>query len=124
VVDAAVQTAKATDAVRAGWIDQCRIAPLSLRERKTLDADIARNPATRHASPVWLADRLRARLAGALDPVVGCGAMPRRRCGCASIVSARRTIGYLETLREAGIGARARKRGCLTPVVLDSPART
>ena len=30
------------------------------QRRQTLDADIARNPATRHASPVWLADRLRA----------------------------------------------------------------
>ena len=59
VVDAAVQTAKATDAVRAAGLINA-VLRRYLRERKNLDADIARNPATRHASPVWLADRLRA----------------------------------------------------------------
>src|ERR1700680_5037138 len=59
VVDAAVQTAKATDAVRAAGLINA-VLRRYLRERKTVDAEIARRPATRHASPVWLADRLRA----------------------------------------------------------------
>ena len=59
VVDAAVQTAKATDAVRAAGLINA-VLRRYLRERKTLDAEIARKPATRHASPVWLADRFRA----------------------------------------------------------------
>src|SRR6202034_2168838 len=59
VVDAAVQTAKATDAVRAAGLINA-VLRRYLRERRSLDAEIARNPATRHASPVWLADRLRA----------------------------------------------------------------
>src|SRR6266436_7074727 len=58
VVDAAVQTAKATDAVRAAGLINA-VLRRYLRERKNLDADIARSPAARHASPVWLADRLR-----------------------------------------------------------------
>jgi 16S rRNA (cytosine967-C5)-methyltransferase len=59
VVDAAVETAKATDAARASGLVNA-VLRRYLRERKTLDVDIARNPATRHASPVWLADRYRA----------------------------------------------------------------
>ncbi len=59
VVDAAVQTAKATDAVRAAGLINA-VLRRYLRERKSLEAEIARNPATRHASPIWLADRLRA----------------------------------------------------------------
>ncbi len=59
VVDAAVDTAKATDAARAGGLINA-VLRRYLRERKALDADIARSPAMRHASPIWLADRLRA----------------------------------------------------------------
>jgi 16S rRNA (cytosine967-C5)-methyltransferase len=59
VVDAAVETAKATDAARAAGLINA-VLRRYLRERKVLDAEIARSPAARHASPVWLADRLRA----------------------------------------------------------------
>src|SRR5277367_679504 len=59
VVDAAVQTAKATDAARAAGLINA-VLRRYLRERKALDAKIAAKPATRHAAPIWLSDRLRA----------------------------------------------------------------
>jgi 16S rRNA (cytosine967-C5)-methyltransferase len=59
VVDAAVQTAKATDAVRASGLINA-VLRRYLRERQTIDAEIASRPATRHAAPIWLADRFRA----------------------------------------------------------------
>jgi 16S rRNA (cytosine967-C5)-methyltransferase len=59
VVDAAVQTAKATDAARAAGLVNA-VLRRYLRERKTLDARICAQPATRHAAPIWLSDRLRA----------------------------------------------------------------
>jgi len=59
VVDAAVETAKATDAKRASGLINA-VLRRYLRERKTVDAEIARKPATRHAAPIWLSDRLRA----------------------------------------------------------------
>src|ERR1700674_525664 len=43
VVDAAVQTAKATDAARAAGLINA-VLRRYLRERKSLDAEIARNP--------------------------------------------------------------------------------
>ena len=58
VVDAAVQTAKATDAARASGLINA-VLRRYLRERKTVDAEIASRPATRHAAPIWLADRFR-----------------------------------------------------------------
>jgi 16S rRNA (cytosine967-C5)-methyltransferase len=118
VVDAAVQTAKATDAVRAAGLINA-VLRRYLRERKTLDADIARNPATRHASPVWLADRLRADWPVRWTQLLAAGdaqAPMWLRVHCQ-----RTTTGeYLETLREAGIGARAEAR-VPHAVVLDSP---
>jgi 16S rRNA (cytosine967-C5)-methyltransferase len=118
VVDAAVQTAKATDAVRAAGLINA-VLRRYLRERKTLDADIARNPATRHASPVWLADRLRADWPVRWTQLLAAGdaqAPMWLRVNCQ-----RTTTGeYLETLREAGIGARAEAR-VPHAVVLDSP---
>ncbi len=48
-----------TDAARASGLINA-VLRRYLRERKALDAEIARSPAARHASPVWLADRLRA----------------------------------------------------------------
>jgi 16S rRNA (cytosine967-C5)-methyltransferase len=118
VVDAAVQTAKATDAARAAGLINA-VLRRYLRERRSLDADIARNPATRHASPVWLADRLRAdwpvrwtQLLAAGDTQAPMWLRVDRR---------RTTTGeYLETLRKAGIGARAEAR-VPHAVVLDSP---
>src|SRR5260370_29246196 len=118
VVDAAVQTAKATDAVRAAGLINA-VLRRYLRERKTLDADIARNPATRHASPVWLADRLRADWPVRWTQLLAAG---DAQAPMWLRVNSQRTttIGYLETLREAGIGARAEAR-VPHAVVLDSP---
>jgi 16S rRNA (cytosine967-C5)-methyltransferase len=118
VVDAAVQTAKATDAVRASGLINA-VLRRYLRERKSLDADIARNPATCHASPVWLADRLRAdwpvrwtQLLAAADTQAPMWLRVNRQ---------RTTTGaYLEMLREAGMGARAEGR-VPHAMALDSP---
>ena len=72
VVDAAVNTAKATDAVRAAGLINA-VLRRYLRERKTLDAEIARKPATRHASPDLAGGPSARRLAGALDAAAGRG---------------------------------------------------
>lgn len=56
VVDAAVRTAKAAGR-SAGLINA--LLRRYLRERESLDADIARTPAARYAAPEWLAQRLR-----------------------------------------------------------------
>jgi 16S rRNA (cytosine967-C5)-methyltransferase len=118
VVDAAVQTAKATDAVRAAGLVNA-VLRRYLRERKTLDADIARNPATRHASPVWLADRLRADWPVRWTQLLAAG---DAQAPMWLRVNAQRSTAdsYLEKLRDAGIGARAEPRVPLA-VALDSP---
>jgi 16S rRNA (cytosine967-C5)-methyltransferase len=119
VVDAAVQTAKATDAVRAAGLINA-VLRRYLRERKNLDADIARNPATRHASPVWLADRLRADWPVRWTQLLAAG--DAQGAPMWLRVNSRRitTSEYLETLREAGIGARAEARVPYA-LALDSP---
>ena len=118
VVDAAVQTAKATDAVRAAGLINA-VLRRYLRERKNLDADIARNPATRHASPVWLADRLRADWPVRWTQLLAAG--DSQAPMWLRVNGQRTTTGeYLERLREAGIGARAEVR-VPHAVVLDSP---
>jgi 16S rRNA (cytosine967-C5)-methyltransferase len=118
VVDAAVQTAKATDAVRAAGLINA-VLRRYLRERKSLDADIARNPATRHASPVWLADRLRADWPVRWTQLLAAG--DAQAPMWLRVNSRRTTTGeYLERLREAGIGARAEAR-VPHAVALDSP---
>src|ERR1700722_2317751 len=118
VVDAAVQTAKATDAARAGGLINA-VLRRYLRERVGLDAEIARNPATRHASPVWLADRLRAdwpvrwtQLLAAGDAQAPMWLRVNSRHGTAG--------EYLEKLRQTGIGARADER-VPQALVLDTP---
>ncbi len=118
VVDAAVQTAKATDALRAAGLINA-VLRRYLRERKTLDADIARNPVTRHASPVWLADRLRADWPVRWTQLLAAG---DAQAPMWLRVNSRRTTTeeYLGLLRDAGIGARAELRVPLA-VVLDSP---
>jgi 16S rRNA (cytosine967-C5)-methyltransferase len=118
VVDAAVQTAKATDAARASGLINA-VLRRYLRERKTLDADIARNPATRHASPVWLADRLRADWPVRWTQLLAAG---DAQAPMWLRVNSRRTTTeeYLGLLHQAGIGARAEVRVPLA-VVLDSP---
>ena len=50
VVDAAVMTAKATDAARASGLINA-VLRRYLRERQALDLEIGRRPATRHAAP-------------------------------------------------------------------------
>src|SRR5258708_14144984 len=117
-VDAAVQPAKATDAVRAAGLMNAVLGRY-LRERKSLDADIARNPATRHASPVWLADRLRADWPVRWTQLLAAG--DAQAPMWLRVNSQRTTAGeYLERLREAGIGARPETR-VPHAVGLDSP---
>jgi 16S rRNA (cytosine967-C5)-methyltransferase len=118
VVDAAVQTAKATDAVRAAGLINA-VLRRYLRERKTLDAEIARNPATRHASPVWLADRLRADWPARWTQLLAAG---DAQAPMWLRVNSQHTTTeeYLEKLREAGIGARAESRVPLA-LALDAP---
>jgi 16S rRNA (cytosine967-C5)-methyltransferase len=118
VVDAAVQTAKATDAVRAGGLINA-VLRRYLRERKTLDADIARNPATRHASPIWLADRLRADWPVRWTQLLAAG--DAQAPMWLRVNSQRTTVEeYLGKLSAAGIGARAEERVPYA-VGLDSP---
>ncbi len=118
VVDAAVQTAKATDAVRASGLINA-VLRRYLRERKTVDAEIASRPATRHAAPIWLADRFRAdwpvRWTQLLAASDSHAPMWLR-------VNSRRktTVEYLGQLRQAGIGARAEER-VPHAIMLDSP---
>jgi len=118
VVDAAVQTAKATDAVRASGLINA-VLRRYLRERKTLDADIARNPATRHASPVWLADRLRADWPVRWTQLLAAGdsQAPMWLRVNSQLTT---TDDYLDKLRVAGIGARAESRVPLA-LALDAP---
>ena len=118
VVDAAVATAKITAAARAGGLINA-VLRRYLRERKSLDADIARNPATRHASPVWLADRLRADWPVRWTQLLAAG--DAQAPMWLRVNSQRATTDeYLEKLREAGIGARAEAR-VPQAVALDSP---
>jgi 16S rRNA (cytosine967-C5)-methyltransferase len=118
VVDAAVKTAKATDAARASGLVNA-VLRRYLRERKTLDVDIARNPVTRHASPIWLADRFRADWPVRWTQLLAAG---DTQAPMWLRVNGRRTTtdSYLEKLREAGFAARADLRVPLA-VVLDSP---
>jgi 16S rRNA (cytosine967-C5)-methyltransferase len=108
VVDAAVQTAKATDASRASGLINA-VLRRYLRERAALDAEIARKPATRHAAPIWLADRFRAdwpvrwtQLLAASDTHAPMWLRVNRRQAT--------TASYLEELAGAGIAARAEDR--------------
>jgi 16S rRNA (cytosine967-C5)-methyltransferase len=118
VVDATVNTAKATDAARAGGLINA-VLRRYLRERAALDADIARNPATRHASPVWLADRLRADWPVRWTQLLAAGDV---QAPMWLRVNSRHASAeaYLETLRIAGIGARAEPR-VPQALVLDAP---
>ncbi len=118
VVDAAVQTAKATDALRAAGLINA-VLRRYLRERKTLDADIARNPTTRHASPIWLADRLRADWPVRWTQLLAAG---DAQAPMWLRVDSRRwsTEEYIARLQAAGIGARAESR-VPWAVALDAP---
>jgi 16S rRNA (cytosine967-C5)-methyltransferase len=118
VVDAAVQTAKATDASRASGLINA-VLRRYLRERKSLDAEIASRPAARHAAPIWLADRFRAdwpvrwtQLLAASDSHAPMWLRVNSRLAT--------TAEYLAQLQAAGIGARPEDRVPYA-VVLDSP---
>jgi 16S rRNA (cytosine967-C5)-methyltransferase len=108
VVDAAVQTAKATDAVRAAGLINA-VLRRYLRERQSLDAEIARNPATRHASPIWLADRLRADWPVRWTQLLAAG---DAQAPMWLRIDSRRatTEEYLGELQAAGMAARAEPR--------------
>ncbi len=108
VVDAAVETAKATDAARAGGLINA-VLRRYLRERTAIDAEIARAPATRHASPVWLADRLRAdwpvrwtQLLAAGDSQAPMWLRVNSRASNADV--------YVQRLRASGLAARTEPR--------------
>jgi 16S rRNA (cytosine967-C5)-methyltransferase len=118
VVDAAVKAAKATDAARASGLVNA-VLRRYLRERKTVDADIARNPVLRHASPIWLADRFRADWPVRWTQLLAAG---DAQAPMWLRVDGRRatTESYLEKLREAGLGARAESRVPLA-IALDAP---
>ncbi|HEY2782178.1 MAG TPA: 16S rRNA (cytosine(967)-C(5))-methyltransferase RsmB [Steroidobacteraceae bacterium] len=118
VVDAAVQTAKATDAMRASGLVNA-VLRRYLRERKALDVEIARKPATRHSAPIWLADRFRAdwpvrwtQLLAASDSHAPMWLRVNQRLAS--------TAGYLEELDAAGIAARAEER-VPNAIMLDAP---
>jgi 16S rRNA (cytosine967-C5)-methyltransferase len=118
VVDAAVQTAKATDAVKASGLINA-VLRRYLRERKALDLEISRRPDTRHAAPIWLADRLRAdwpvrwtQLLAASDAQAPMWLRVNSQLGT--------TADYLEQLRSAGIAARAEERVPYA-IVLETP---
>ena len=117
VVDAAVETAKATDAARAGGLINA-VLRRYLRERKALDAEIARSPATRHASPIWLADRLRADWPVRWTQLLAAGdaqapmwlRVNRQRATAAQYLATLRECGH----RRARRAARAAGRSCWT----------
>ncbi|HEX3911993.1 MAG TPA: 16S rRNA (cytosine(967)-C(5))-methyltransferase RsmB [Steroidobacteraceae bacterium] len=118
VVDAAVQTAKATDAMRASGLINA-VLRRYLRERKVLDAQLSRRPSIRHAAPIWLADRFRAdwpvrwtQLLAASDSQAPMWLRVNSRMG--------NTAAYLEELSAAGIAAAAEERVPYA-IVLDSP---
>src|ERR1700675_4569957 len=118
VVDAAVQTAKATDASRASGLINA-VLRRYWRERKSLDAEIASRPAPRHAAPIWLADRFRAdwpvrwtQLLAANDRHAPIWLRVNSRLAT--------TEEYLGQLQAAGIGARAEDRVPYA-IVLESP---
>jgi 16S rRNA (cytosine967-C5)-methyltransferase len=108
VVDAAVQTAKATDAMRASGLINA-VLRRYLRERQSIDAEVASRPATRHSAPVWLADRLRAdwpvrwtQLLAASDTQAPMWLRVNSRLST--------TDEYLRRLEDAGMPARAEAR--------------
>jgi len=108
VVDAAVKTAKATDAARASGLVNA-VLRRYLRERTAIDAVIAGNPATRHAAPIWLADLFRADWPVRWTQLLAAG---DAQAPLWLRVNSRltTTAAYLELLAAAGIAARDEPR--------------
>jgi len=108
IVDAAVEAAKATDAARAAGLVNA-VLRRYLRERTVIDPEIARNPALRHAAPVWLADRMRADWPVRWTQILAAG---DTQAPMWLRVDSRRATAeeYVERLRAAGIGARTEPR--------------
>ena len=106
VVDAAVSTAKSLGG--AGGLVNA-VLRRYLRERAALDAALAEDPAARHASPAWLAERLRADWPGRWPELL---AASDAQAPMWLRVDGRRTTAheYVERLRTAGIEARAEPR--------------
>lgn len=118
VVDAAVRTVKATEAARAAGLVNA-VLRRYLRERGSIDDAIALDPAKRHASPGWLAERFRAdwpsrwmEILAASDTHAPMWLRVNRRHSTAE--------GYLQTLKRAGIPARLEPR-VPQALVLESP---
>src|SRR5271165_3104539 len=118
VVDAAVRCAKATDAKRASGLINA-VLRRYLRERQSVDAKVAAKPATRHAAPIWLSDRLRADWPVRWTQLL---AASDAQAPMWLRVNSRRATAeeYVHQLQMAGIGARA---STLVPqaIALDSP---
>ena len=108
IVDAAVKSAKATDAARASGLVNA-VLRRYLRERAAIDAQIASNPVTRHAAPQWLADLYRADWPVRWTQLLAAG---DTQAPMWLRVNSRRssTEDYLLRLQAAGIGARADAR--------------
>jgi len=108
VVDAAVETAKATDAARASGLVNAALRRY-LRERAAIDTAIAGNPATRHAAPAWLADLMRADWPVRWTQLLAAGdAQAPMWLRVNSRLTT--TAAYLERLTAAGIAARCAAR--------------
>jgi 16S rRNA (cytosine967-C5)-methyltransferase len=108
IVDAAVETARALGEPRAAGLVNAVLRRF-LRERRLLEADIVRQPATRHAFPEWLAGRVRADWPGRWLEILGaCDAQAPLWLR----VNVRRsdTAAELARLRSQGIAARAEPR--------------
>jgi 16S rRNA (cytosine967-C5)-methyltransferase len=118
VVDAAVQTAKATDAVRASGLINA-VLRRYLRERQSIDAAVASRPATRHAAPIWLADRLRADWPERWTQLLAAG---DSQAPMWLRVNSRlsNTQDYLRHLQDAGMPARIEERVPYA-IVLETP---
>lgn len=108
VVDAAVEAAKSGDAARAAGLINA-ILRRYLRERAAIDAEIVRKPTSCHASPVWLADRLRADWPGRWTQLLAAGdtqapmwLRANARMGTAA--------DYCARLEQVGIAARLEPR--------------
>jgi 16S rRNA (cytosine967-C5)-methyltransferase len=118
VVDAAVETTKSIGAGRAAGLVNA-VLRRYLRERSAVDREIVRNPALRHASPQWLAERFRADWPGRWTQLLAAG---DTQAPMWLRVNARRVSAqdYLQTLRAADIGARLEPR-VPQALVLDNP---